>query len=78
MYPGGARRFACVRLRSKAIRRGGGTAVDGGGPFHNIVEQINPNKTCFHGLRCDNKRSMTPPFRGIVFVGVVRRLQDLY
>ena len=53
-----------------------GTAVDGGGPFHNkIVEQVNPNQTCFHDVRSD---SMTPPLRSIVFVKVVRRLQDLY
>ena len=56
-----------------------GTAVDGGGPFHNkILKQVNPNQTCFHDLRSDNKRNMTPPLQSIVFVRVVRRLQDLY
>ena len=55
-----------------------GTAVDSGGPFHNkIAEQINPNQTRFHDLRSDRKRNMTPPLRSIVFVRVVRRLQDL-
>ena len=56
-----------------------GTAVDGGGPFHNkIVEQVNLNRTRFHDLRYDNTRNMTPPLRSIVFVRIVRRLRDLY
>ena len=56
-----------------------GIAVDGGEPFHNkIVEQVNPNQTCFHGLRSDNTRNMTPSLISIVLVRIVRRLRDLY
>ena len=56
-----------------------GTTAPGDGSFHNkIVEQVNSNQTCFHYLRSDNTRNMTPPLGSIVFVRMVRRLRDLY
>ena len=70
--------YSRYALESPARNERTGSAVDGGGPFqHKLVQQINPNQTCFHDMRSHNQRNRTPPLRSIVFVRVVRRLQDL-